>query len=77
MRSTVTSSTGIPLRSSPGASNAMNRAISAAEQDERKQGGKPRGSPDGRRLHHTTSKKPIQPNSANSETWAWNMYLPS
>ena len=25
----------------------------------------------------TTSKKPIQPSSANSDTWAWNMYLPS
>ena len=28
-------------------------------------------------LHQsTTSKKPIQPKSANSLTWAWNMYLP-
>ena len=31
----------------------------------------------GRGLHHVTSKKPIQPSSANSDTCAWNMYLPS
>src|SRR6185503_1805860 len=49
-----------------------------AEQHQRQQRGEPRGrSADGSGLHHTTSKKPIQPNSANSETWAWNMYLPS
>src|SRR4029077_14052937 len=24
----------------------------------------------------STSKKPIQPSSANSVLWAWNMYLP-
>ena len=26
--------------------------------------------------HQVTSKKPIQPSSANSLTWAWNMGLP-
>ena len=31
----------------------------------------------GGRLHQSsTSKNPIQPSSANSLTWAWNMYLP-
>ena len=29
------------------------------------------------RLHQSsTSKKPIQPSSVNSLTWAWNMYWP-
>ena len=31
---------------------------------------------DGSSFHQLTSKKPIQPSSANSLTWAWNMYLP-
>ncbi len=27
-------------------------------------------------IYATTSKKPIQPSSVNSDWWAWNMYLP-
>ncbi len=49
------------------------------EHDERSEPGEPGGLAAGERggFHQsTTSKKPIQPNSANSLTWAWNMYLP-
>ena len=78
VRSTDSSSTGTPLRSSPGASSATNSDDGAGEHHQRHEPGEPRraqrrafGRP---RLHQSsTSKKPIQPSSANSETWAWNM----
>ena len=82
VRSTASSSTGTPLRSSPGASSATNSPMATAEQRERQQPREPAPEPARRRgavagLHQsTTSKKPIQPRSANSLTWAWNMYLP-
>ena len=38
---------------------------------------RPRGGGVGRGLGaHSTSKRPIQPSSANSVLWAWNMYCP-
>ncbi len=48
------------------------------EHDERGEAREPgRTAPgDGGGFHQLTSKKPIQPSSANSLTWAWNMYLP-
>ena len=50
------------------------------QHDNRDQAGNPGGpAPNGCcGLHQSlTSKKPIQPSSANSDTWAWNMYLPA
>ena len=80
VRSTARSSTGTPFRSSPGASSATNRPIAAASSTS----GTSPASQAGRRvplcggrLHQSsTSKNPIHPSSANSQTCAWNMYLP-
>ncbi len=50
------------------------------DQAQREDADDPEGEPPYRQAaaetHSTTSKKPIQPSSANSDLWAWNMYLP-
>ena len=70
---------GHPDPIEPGRVERHEQADGEREHDERCEprepgGPAPRG--DGRGFHQVTSKKPIQPNSANSLTWAWNMYLP-
>ena len=60
------------------------RATIADEQDDRDErpaaaaphGRRPGRSTDSRAHSSTTSKKPIQPSSANSDWWAWNMKRP-
>ena len=82
--STVRSTAGSPAArrsgSSPGASSSTNSPIATASTASgatpASHGGR-RDRASGGRLHQSvTSKKPIQPSSANSLTWAWNMYLP-
>ena len=46
------------------------------QRGESREPGGPAAGGDGGGFHQLTSKKPIHPNSANSLTWAWNMYLP-
>ena len=88
VRSTASSSTGGPRRSgseSPPtrASATSTAAISASAPPTRAQVGTVASRPEGSiacaaRFHDQspTSKKPIQPSSANSVLWAWNMNGP-
>ena len=63
----------------PGCVERDEHADRERQHDQRRERREPSGpapGADGGGFHQLTSKKPIQPNSANSLTWAWNMYLP-
>ena len=81
VRSTASSSTGTPLRSpSPGPSSSgeapMAATISSSGTRPSSQAGARRVAGGGRFHYSTTSKKPCQPSSVNSDWWAWNMNRP-
>ena len=85
VRSTASRSCGTPIRSSPGAPSSTNSPMATARiasgASPRQPGRAARRASGGRlhddhRLHSVTSKKPIQPSSANSLTCAWNMNFP-
>ena len=88
-RSTASSSTGGPSRSGsespPATASAISTAaISATAPATRPQVGTPRSgpvrsivSPPASTDQPSTSKNPIQPSSANSVLWAWNMNGPA